>query len=241
MKNIHSLLKNIKNKKLLVVFPHPDDESFATGGLLICAKKMGFETHILTLTKGGAGRISINPKGKSLKEVRSIELKKSSSVLGVDELILKDFDDGKLKTRNGWNKVVKKEIQRIKPGVIVTYDPSGMTGHPDHIRVALKLKEIVGKIRFKSKPVLLWTSFYPNVVRKFIPSDVRDFLTVAHYENNMTLFESVTKIRAMTCHKSQRYDNLLAILAGVLIVKKEWYHRVDLKKNYPYKYMNFKI
>jgi len=224
-----------------VVFPHPDDESFATGGLLLKAKKLGFETHLLTLTRGGAGRISINPKGKSLKEIRSEELLQSTRILGVDNLILTDFDDGKLKSRNGWCKVVEKCLLKIKPAVVVTYDPSGATGHPDHIKLCLKVKEIVSKLDQKSRPVLVWTTFYPQIARHFVPGEVRNYLVDADYELKLTLLEVITKFRAILSHRSQRYENLFAIVLGMLIVKKEWYHRVELGRQYPYKYIDFKI
>ncbi|MFX5108402.1 PIG-L family deacetylase, partial [Acinetobacter baumannii] len=41
---------------LLVVVPHPDDESFGAGGALLLAKRAGLRTGILTLTRGEAGR-----------------------------------------------------------------------------------------------------------------------------------------------------------------------------------------
>lgn len=40
---------------LLVVVPHPDDESFGAGGALLLAKEAGLKTGVLTLTRGKPG------------------------------------------------------------------------------------------------------------------------------------------------------------------------------------------
>lgn len=39
-------MTNYKNKKLLAVFAHPDDESFGPGGTLTLYAKRGVEIHI---------------------------------------------------------------------------------------------------------------------------------------------------------------------------------------------------
>lgn len=39
----------------MTVFPHPDDETMASGGLLLAAKRLGWKTVVVVLTKGGAG------------------------------------------------------------------------------------------------------------------------------------------------------------------------------------------
>ena len=240
MKSINELLLKIKNKKLLVIFPHPDDESFASAGLILLAKRMGFIVNLLTLTKGGAGRVCINPNGRSLKEVRSEELSKAASLLKIDNLILKDFDDGKLKIRNGWGRAVSEEIQKFDPGIVITYDPTGITGHPDHINVGLGVKKIIHNI-IGEKPTLLWVTFGNGNYIRLIPIAIKEYLTHPTYQLNMSLQVIMSKIGAMLCHRSQRYEQVFFIILGMLIFRKEWYHKVDIKKDYPYKYINFNI
>ena len=240
MKSINELLLKIKNKKLLIIFPHPDDESIAAGGLILSAKRLGYEVTLLTLTKGGAGRININPKGRSLKEIRSAELEKASKILGIDNLIIKDFDDGKLKTRNGWNETVKENLLRIKPAVVVTYDPTGISGHPDHINLSVGVKRIINELLIARKTILFWVTL-DGQSKNLVTSSVRRYLTNANYELTMTYSIILSKLKAMFCHKSQRYDKLSEIILRMITTRKEWYHKVDMKKDYPYKYINFNI
>ena len=239
MKNIEELLKREGNKRMLVIFPHPDDESFASAGVIMKAKSLGYEVTLLTLTRGGAGRISINPKGRSLKEIRSEELMNAAKILGVNDLIIKDFDDGKLKPRNGWSKVVKSLLIQLRPGVVVTYDPTGFTGHPDHITLTLKLKQIIEEASI-SKPILLWVTLFDKYIG-FLNPELRPYLTKADYELKMTIGELLRKFRAMFSHRSQRYEKIGTILLGMLFTRKEWYHKVSLGKSYPFKYVDFKI
>ena len=57
-----------KERHVLVVYPHPDDETMGAAGILMAAKKYDFKTIAITLTDGAAGKVHINLKGKSLYE-----------------------------------------------------------------------------------------------------------------------------------------------------------------------------
>ncbi|KKQ25909.1 MAG: hypothetical protein US62_C0042G0009 [Candidatus Woesebacteria bacterium GW2011_GWA1_37_8] len=67
MKDFKSELNKIKGKTLMVIFPHPDDESMMTGGLLSTAHKLGIRTVVVTITKGGAGKFTFIPKENQLQ------------------------------------------------------------------------------------------------------------------------------------------------------------------------------
>src|SRR3990167_10228352 len=97
MKDIREILNTGENKVLMSVFPHPDDETMAAGGLLLAAKAGGWKTVVVSMTAGGAGRIHIHPNGKSLVEMRREELKRAAGILRADEVVVAEFDDGKLK------------------------------------------------------------------------------------------------------------------------------------------------
>lgn len=80
--------------RILVVSPHPDDESLCCGGYLSSARRAGAEVHIVWITSGGAFRFNamvvekkIRPKQadmQSLARRRIGEAKAAAEVLGVE-------------------------------------------------------------------------------------------------------------------------------------------------------------
>src|SRR6266516_3875182 len=72
---------------LMLVHAHPDDESIATGGVMIRAHLDGSRVVLVTATRGEEGEIhnmdeaEVRPR---LAEVRTEELRRSCEILGVD-------------------------------------------------------------------------------------------------------------------------------------------------------------
>ena len=224
---------------MLIIFPHPDDESYNCAGIIMTAKELGYDVTLITLTQGGAGKISINPKGKSLKELRIDELKKAAEILGIDNLVIKDYDDAKLKKRNGWSKWLEKETVRINPGIVVTYDHTGLTGHPDHISISLFLKELAKLSKLK-KTVFLWPIPSTKVIG-FMPEKIRDIVPKADRVLGMPASVTYKKLRAVLAHKSQKNNIRKYLIILMLFERKEWYHKVVINKDYPYKFIDFEI
>ncbi|KKT72435.1 MAG: LmbE family protein [Candidatus Collierbacteria bacterium GW2011_GWB1_44_6] len=158
MKSNDSLLEIITNKKMLVVFPHPDDESVMAGGLIQRAMAGGYQVTVLTLTEGGRGKIHISGRGRSSAEIRRQEMASAMSRLGVSDWIMWKFDDGKLRRTMRWRERLSKFVSETSPGLVVTYDLSGVSGHPDHISLSLEVFRTLKRIKNK-KIKLLWVSF----------------------------------------------------------------------------------
>jgi N-acetyl-1-D-myo-inositol-2-amino-2-deoxy-alpha-D-glucopyranoside deacetylase len=153
---------------LMLVHAHPDDESFATGGLIARSVAEGHRVDLVTCTGGEEGeihdpRLDYDEAFPRLREIRREELDCSVKALrGVypGELhlhVLGYRDSGMMGTESNqrpdafWNADLDEAIgrvveivRRVKPAVIVTYDPNGNYGHPDHInahRVAVGAHE----------------------------------------------------------------------------------------------------
>jgi len=141
-----------KHLTLLAVHAHPDDEVFGTGGVLTRAAAEGIHTVLVCSTKGENGEIhdpALDPEEARprLAAIREEELRRAVEILGVDDLIFLGYrDSGMVGTpenadpRNFHNADpdeavgrVVAVIRRVKPEVVVTYDPRGSYGHPDHI------------------------------------------------------------------------------------------------------------
>lgn len=129
-----------KPLKLLAVLAHPDDESLGFGGTFAKYANDGVETYLITATRGEygwSGTPEDFPGEESLGNMREAELKQAAAILGIREVILLDYIDGRLDQANPSEVIdcIAHHIRRIKPDVVITFDPYGAYGHPDHIAI----------------------------------------------------------------------------------------------------------
>lgn len=126
---------------LLAVFAHPDDESLGTGGTLAKYATRGAQIHLLTATRGELGWFGApedNPGPEALGQIREAELRDAARVLGIGEVSFLDYRDGELEDEDQRVLVarVAAHIRRVRPQVVLTFDPYGLYGHPDHIAIS---------------------------------------------------------------------------------------------------------
>ena len=139
-------------KSILAFHAHPDDESVSTGVTLAKYAAEGHRVVVATATDGSAGEIHNydNPEElfPKLAEMRRKELEASLEALGVKEYEWMGFkDSGMMGTsenedpdcfwrQNYFDPVGKLVdiIRKYKPDALITYDPFGGYGHPDHIQ-----------------------------------------------------------------------------------------------------------
>jgi LmbE family N-acetylglucosaminyl deacetylase len=129
----------VKQRCLLAVLAHPDDEVFSTGGIFRRYHDAGVRTALVCATRGEAGEIS-DPSlatPETLGRVREQELLEAGRILGIQEVSFLDYHDGTVAQADEVEAVgrIVREIRRVRPQVLVTFDPGGVYGHPDHIAV----------------------------------------------------------------------------------------------------------
>ena len=136
-------------KTLLAVLAHPDDESFGMGGTLAKYARAGYDVHLVCATRGEAGEVA--PKYlegfDSIAACRESELRCAAGILGLAEVHFLDYRDSGMEgspdnqhpqalavapIEEVAGKVVD-HIRRLKPEVVLTFDPNGGYFHPDHI------------------------------------------------------------------------------------------------------------
>jgi LmbE family N-acetylglucosaminyl deacetylase len=126
--------------RLLCVLAHPDDETFATGGLLARYAAEGVGTYLLTATRGERGwqgSLEANPGPAALGATREQELHAAARTLGLRGLRLLHYPDGDLAFADHDEVAgqIAQYIRQVQPHVVVTFGPYGLTGHPDHIAI----------------------------------------------------------------------------------------------------------
>jgi LmbE family N-acetylglucosaminyl deacetylase len=126
--------------KLMAILAHPDDETLGIGGLLAKYAHDGACTYILTATRGERGwngPEAENPGLTVLGQRRTAELQAAANILGVHEVRFMDYIDGDLDQADPAEAVGKivAYLRAVRPQVVVTFDPFGAYGHPDHIAI----------------------------------------------------------------------------------------------------------
>jgi N-acetyl-1-D-myo-inositol-2-amino-2-deoxy-alpha-D-glucopyranoside deacetylase len=142
------------DRSLLLVHAHPDDETIVTGGVMARYADEGARVTLVTCTRGEHGEI-VAPDlqhlgaGRLLADQRVEELAAAMEALGVvDHRFLGPYEDsGMMGTAENerptafWQADLDEAaghlvrvVQEVRPQVVVTYDPTGGYGHPDHIQ-----------------------------------------------------------------------------------------------------------
>lgn len=136
---------------LLAILAHPDDEVLATGGTLARYAAEGVHVALVVATRGEAGEIARpgTATPETLPQVREEEMRCSARTLGIEELIFLDYRDSGMDgspdnehpdafINAPAHEVVEQLvniIRRVRPHVVLTFEPYGGYGHPDHIAV----------------------------------------------------------------------------------------------------------
>lgn len=138
------LVERLSKHRVLVVFPHPDDE-VTVAGTLMKLKEEGHEIQMVCLTRGEKGNSSGIRDEVLLAKLRSDEMRKAANLIGVDQLHMKNYPDSGLETvgLDSLKKVVGDIIREISPDILISYDSKvGLYGHPDHRLTGQAVEEV---------------------------------------------------------------------------------------------------
>ena len=153
---------------VIAIFAHPDDEAFGPGGTLATFAKTD-DVYIITVTGGEAGKNSLSKSNQTLSNIRKQELLNSAKILGVKKVFFLGFKDGTL-SNNLYHKIaakIEKKLTRLKPNIVITFEPGGVSGHLDHIATHFITTFVIKKLK---KTPELWYYFVPDTHRA-LPSD----------------------------------------------------------------------
>ena len=126
--------------RLLCIFAHPDDESFAVAGIARMYADGGAEIALVTATRGDAGRAGEPAlcRRDELPTRREAELLEAARILDIRHVTVLDYLDKHLAEAPPAK--IRRElieaIRRYRPHVAVTFDPDGVNQHPDHIAIS---------------------------------------------------------------------------------------------------------
>lgn len=199
---------NISGKTIVAIFAHPDDETFGPGGTL---HKLAQHNTVYTIcaTGGEAGENNSTDHTHPISEIRHSELKNASRVLGVKDVFFLGFKDGTL-SNNQYHEIahaVQKKLEELRPEIVITFEPKGVSGHIDHIAMSMITTFVV-----RDLPFVHTIMYYGNLKER---AELRkDYFIYFPPGYDKSEFDEVVdisdvwdvKVKAMEQHKSQRKD-----------------------------------
>lgn len=125
---------------VLVLAPHPDDETFGVGGILALHRERGDAVRVIFLTSGDAGVTSASASpGQALVAEREAEATRALACLGIDDFSFwRQPDRGLTPTA-----LVPLIGPELAAGPATVYVTAPSDPHPDHRAAALGLREAV--------------------------------------------------------------------------------------------------
>lgn len=114
-------------KRILVVTPHPDDETFTSGGTLALLARAGNDIRIVIYTSDNAGSRDPEMTHERLAAIRRAEEEEACRILGIPSknIVWLGYDDGMLEyvDRRELTQRVAAEIRRFQPDALFSVDP----------------------------------------------------------------------------------------------------------------------
>ncbi|MEH7074555.1 bacillithiol biosynthesis deacetylase BshB2 [Neobacillus drentensis] len=186
-----------KERQVLVVFPHPDDEAFGVSGTIATHVQNGTPVTYACLTLGEMGRNMGNPpftNRENLPKIRKEELKEAARVLGIQDLRMLGYRDKTIEFEDE-EKLANRMlalIEEVNPSLIITFYP-GYSVHPDHDATGAAVIRAVEKIRDDVRPTLHCVAFSKNCVDELGEPDILNDISPV----------TETKMAAIQAHRSQ--------------------------------------
>ena len=176
---------------LLVIAPHPDDETIGAGGLIHAMARMGKRVRVVVVSDGGASHPGSRLyRPAALSALRRTESLSAMASLGVSgrNVHFCDFEDG---GSAGWDSD-PVSLSRLSAALYGSWDvvclPSEWDAHPDHAKTRALAKRFLGPRRME----LAYTVW---------PHDGAEVLSDAEYPLGVS--EVMAKRRALRLYRSQ--------------------------------------
>ena len=114
------------NNRILLVIAHPDDEALFFSPLLLASSVYNYQLSILCLSDGDFDGQGLKRRDELIKSAAIYNIKRDNITIIIDKELL----DG---PTNHWSQslisfYVQREVDRVQPCIIVTFDSYGVSG-----------------------------------------------------------------------------------------------------------------
>lgn len=211
----------VARRHLLVVLPHPDDESFSSGGTIAMHADAGVPVTYLCGTYGDMGRNMGRPffaNRETLRDVREGELREACRILGADVRFL-GLRDKTVEFENPDELAARiaRTVRELDADLVITFYP-GKAVHPDHDALGEATARAVELLKPGARPQL-WAVAVgerADIEADLGPADVRVDVRAwadrkraaleAHATQTKTMFERIEREAASDEHLRERLE-----------------------------------
>ena len=122
----------------MIIVAHPDDAEFMAAGTLAKWAQQGCRVYYCIVTNGNKGSDDESMTPAKLQAIRAQEQRDAAELVGAQEVIFLDHEDGMLQNTLDVRKDVVRVIRQYKPYAVICFDPTNRfimdnyINHPDH-------------------------------------------------------------------------------------------------------------
>ena len=132
---------DLTGKRVLLLAPHPDDETIGCGGTLALHAAAGDSVRVLILTNGAKGDMSGRFDRNAYIAIRQQETLAACASLGLSDVTFWPYEDRELANAGTVISDMASQINAYLPDLI--YAPSPLEFHPDHRAAAVFIQAAV--------------------------------------------------------------------------------------------------
>lgn len=205
-------------RRILCAFAHPDDETTALGASMVRYTREGVQVHVVTATRGEEGTLGtggVTYTREELPQVREAELRSVMQLFSAEPPTLFDYKDQRLKDADV-QEVADKVLgvmQKVRPHVVITFGPTGISNHDDHIAMHKAAVDAFHRYRETAdgEPRLYYVAFSKEDGKRFE-------IEVEGVEGEPNVFIEATsadwavKLQAMRMYRSQEDSQEIAAI-----------------------------
>jgi len=168
-------------KRILALYPHPDDESIGAGGLLLAHRDLA-EIHLVCLCDGaGGGSLGdADSKPATLVEARRAEFRKTAAALHAASVQHLDYPDGDIPCSAAAAERLRSIVRELRPDVVLL--PWFLGGHVDHRHANVLYARACADLEATVLGYEIWSLLEPNAV----------FDITGHMADKLSLIQNYT-------------------------------------------------
>lgn len=225
-------LPEITNKRVLVLAPHPDDETLGCGGTICNLRGKDIKVAVLLITDGSGGG-----RNEGMSALRLNEFEKAMGTLGCDNKFCMGFQDGSLESsKDAFRDGLSEFIFNYNPDII--FSPYIFDINSDHVVTSLILADCIENHQnviiamYEIWTPMLYPNYYLNISQVFD----RKLAAIRCYESQEKYYKIIDKamylnmlrsrlsmrrnieyIEAFKCFSSKDYRDMVIHLREELI------------------------
>lgn len=181
---------------VLVLAPHPDDESIGCGGLIALHRRQGDDVHVVVATDGQAGDPEGRYEGQDYAELRRSECRAAAEILDTAPPIFLGERDQALAQAADLPARLEKLLRDLRPATL--YHPPASDMHEDHYALGEALEQVLPE--------------HPNIAA--YSYEIWSFPTPTHVIDISSVWD--VKRRAIECYASQlAYSDYARAIEGL--------------------------